>query len=103
MKASSGIGLVALILTIISFFIPFVGFFITWLALVIATIAAFMGDRGLTIATVVLSALKFLITPTMWAGAVLTIPVSIILWLLPIVGLIFRTINTGKAEIKEHS
>ena len=62
MKASSAIGLVALILTIISFFIPFVGFFITWLALIIATVAAFMGDKGLTIATVVLSALKFLIT-----------------------------------------
>ena len=98
MKLSAGIGLAALIVTIIALFIPIVGLFITWLALIIAAIAAFMGDKGLTIATIVLSAVKFVITPTMWAAGMVAILPSAIFWALPIIGMIYSSRKTAAVE-----
>lgn len=55
MKTSSGLGIAALIIAVISLFIPLLGLYSGLVALVVATIAAFFGDKGLTIATVVVS------------------------------------------------
>ena len=98
MKLSAGLGLAALIITAISFFIPFVGFFVTWLALLIAAVSAYMGDKGLTIATIVLATVKFLISPTFWVSGVLTVVPSAILVLLPIAMMVLAGRKTSPAE-----
>lgn len=107
MSLSSGIGLAALIIAVIGIFIPVVGLFIGWFALLIALVAALTGDKGLSIATVVVSALGFaLLTPSLWveAGAssaqgsppVLRI-LTIILLLAPVAGMIL--FSTGKLAL----
>ena len=98
MKLSSGLGLAALIVTVIAFFIPFVSLFITWLALVIAAVAAVVGDKGLTIAAIVLSAVKFMITPTMWAAGLAAILPSAIFWILPICGMVYVSRKTAQTK-----
>lgn len=67
MSIGAGIGLAALIAAVIGAFVPILGLYIGWLALVLAVLAALFGDRGLTIATVCLSAIIFVfLTPTLW-------------------------------------
>jgi len=46
-----GIGIAAIAIAIISCFIPVVTLFAVWLALLLAAIAAFLGDRVLSVAT----------------------------------------------------
>ena len=87
MKLSSRLGIIALILTAISFLIPFFGFLMTWLALVIAAVAALKGDKGLTIATIVLSSVKLVISPTLWMIPFIFVP-NFILLILPICGMV---------------
>ncbi len=60
-------GVLAIIAAVVSFVIPFVGVFVAFAALACAAIAAFLGDKGLTIATLVLCAVKLAISPTFWA------------------------------------
>jgi len=70
MKASSGLSLVGLILSFIGIFIPFLGLFIAWIGLGFATIGAYMGDKGLAIATSLLCAVVFMfLSPTLWLEA----------------------------------
>ncbi|MEM9378126.1 MAG: hypothetical protein AAGA72_18060 [Pseudomonadota bacterium] len=64
---SKGFGIAALVLGIIGFFLPLVGLFVSWFALVCATVSTFYGGRGMAIATVIISAVAFLLTPTLWA------------------------------------
>ena len=67
MKASTGVGIAALSLAIIGAILPIIGLWIGWVALIICFIAALMGEKGLTIATVILSAVVFLfLTPSLW-------------------------------------
>lgn len=59
------LGISAFMLLLISMPIPFVGTYVTFLALVIATFAALAGETVLTITTVILSAIKvYLLSPT---------------------------------------
>ena len=70
MSLGAGIGLAALIIAGIGMWMPIIGLFIGWLALVVACFAALCGDKGFSIATVVLSAFAFWIfTPSLWIEA----------------------------------
>ncbi len=55
MKTASGIGIAALVVAIVSLLIPIYGLYTGLLALLLACVAAYMGDKGLVIATVILS------------------------------------------------
>jgi hypothetical protein len=70
MNGKTGIALAGLIIAIIGAFTPVVGLYIGWLALLIVTVSGFMGERGLTIATLVISLFAFLfLTPSLWIEA----------------------------------
>lgn len=70
MKASTGFSLAALIFAIIGAFTPIVGFWIGVLALGLAAVGGYLGDRGLTIATISVSIVAFLfMTPMLWIEA----------------------------------
>lgn len=66
-----GLGIAALILILLGMFIPFIGIFITWLALALATVAALSGDRTFSIATGVIGIVGVIFfSPLLWvAGA----------------------------------
>lgn len=115
MKASTGVGIAGLSLAIIGAVLPIVGLWIGWVALIIVFVAALMGERGLTIATVILSAVVFLfLTPSLWltgslevvtpegqysepAVPQIALAVSIVLLIAPIVGMIL--FSTGKLAL----
>lgn len=63
-------GISALVLGIIGFFLPFVGIFISWIALVCATLSTLSGGRAYAIVTVIISAVAYLLTPTLWAESI---------------------------------
>jgi hypothetical protein len=71
-----GLGIAGLVIAIISIFIPVVGIFTGWAALVFVAIAAIAGETPLTIAVVAISAVNYLFfSPSLWiatAGANLT-------------------------------
>ena len=70
MNTASGLGVAALIVAILGAFTPIIGLYIGWAALVIACFSAFLGDKGLTIATVIVSsAVFFFLTPSLWINA----------------------------------
>jgi hypothetical protein len=68
-----GLGIAALVIAIISIFIPIVGVFTGWLALILAAVGALAGDVVFTVAVVAISAVSYIfLSPTMWlatAGA----------------------------------
>lgn len=67
MKIGTGIGIAGLVLALIGAVTPFVGLYVGWVALLVVCIAALFGDKGLTIATVILSAIVFVfLTPSLW-------------------------------------
>lgn len=67
MKAGTGVGIAGLVVALVGAFMPIVGLYIGWVALLIVCIAALLGDRGLTIATVVVSVVAFIfLTPSLW-------------------------------------
>ena len=62
---SKGLGIAAFVFLLISFPIPIVGNYITFLAILLVTGAALAGDKTWTIAVTVISAVKlFLLSPT---------------------------------------
>lgn len=68
---AKGMGIAALVLAIIGALMPVIGLIIGWIGLIAATMSAFLGGRGLPIATIVISAVAFLfLTPSLWAEAV---------------------------------
>ncbi len=103
-----GFGLSGLIVAILSFFIPVYGIFIGWLGLALVTIAALSGERGLTIATVILSVVNYMLfSPMLWVaetGAGLSgvpgfvLPTFLIV-AAPIVGIILNA--TGKFALSQ--
>jgi len=105
MKTGTGIGIAALIIAVVGMFLPVIGLFVSWIALIIACFAALFGDRGLTIATVIVSVVGFIIfTPSLWAtitvNGVATSPsnvlrlITLILVVAPIVCIILNA--TGR-------
>jgi hypothetical protein len=64
-----GLGIAALVIAIISIFIPAAGIFIGWLALILVTIAALVGEVGLTVAVVAASFINYVfMSPRQSAG-----------------------------------
>ena len=55
-----GFGIAALVLAIAAIFIPLYGLFIIWLALILASVAAFSGERPLSIASLALGVVNLL-------------------------------------------
>jgi len=64
-----GIGIAALVIVIVSFVVPFIGNFVAYFALVIASIAALMGEKTFAIATTVIAFAKmFFMSPLLMAS-----------------------------------
>lgn len=62
-----GLAIGALALSIFGAVAPVVGLYIGWIALLLACGAALFGDRGFTIATVIISLVAFaFLTPSLW-------------------------------------
>jgi hypothetical protein len=115
MKASIGIGIVGLVMAFVGAFTPGIGLYIGWLALAIVSISALMGERGLTIATVIISVFTFLfLTPSLWfaeglravavsAGAPpaitgrILLPITVVMLAAPVLCIILNA--SGKAAL----
>ena len=118
MKVGTGIGIAALIIAIMGGLMPVVGLYVGWVALALACVAALFGDKGLTIATVIVSALVFIfLTPSLWvaegvramaigsgAPAEMTkrigLPISLIMLAAPVVCIFLR--SSGKLVLGAH-
>ena len=67
MSIGAGFGLAAILAAIIGAFVPVIGLFIGWTALLLATVGALCGDKGFAIATTLISAVVFFfLTPSLW-------------------------------------
>ena len=86
-KSALALGIIAVVLAAIGFFVPGIGPFIVFVALILASIAAFLGEKPLTIATLVVGIVNLFLSPTLLANPFLLIP-YIILLPLTIIGLI---------------
>ena len=99
MNLSTGLGIAAIIIAVIAFFVPLAGLFIGWVALLIACGAALYGDKGLSIATAVVCAINFFfLTPAMWVGGALLVIPSLILCLAPIGTIVYMTRKQASQE-----
>ena len=68
-----GLGIAALCFAIIGAFMPVVGLYVGWIALLLASAAALFGQRGLAVATAIISAVVFVfLTPSLWMTQGLT-------------------------------
>jgi hypothetical protein len=107
---AKGLGIAGLVISIISIFIPVVGIFTGWLALVLVVFAALAGDVAFTIAVVAISTVNYMfLSPMLWlatAGANMNpgpgspnvlVAVTVILLAAPIIALILRA--TGKVVL----
>ena len=104
-----GLGIAGLVISIISIFIPIVGVFTGWLALILVTVGALAGDVVFAIAVVAISVVSYtFLSPTMWitvAGSNTTpelgpnVPliVTVILIVTPVVAIVLRA--TGKVVL----
>jgi hypothetical protein len=101
-----GLGIAALVVSIISIFIPLYGIFLGWLALLVVLFAALAGDITFTIAVVVISVINYIfLSPSLWivaAGAHLNpkqsssaslIGLTAVLVIVPMVALILRQVG----------
>ena len=106
MSIGAGFGLAGIIAAIAGAFVPVIGLFIGWAALALATIGALCGDKGLAIATSLISAVVFFfLMPTLWidyavgdqnpsgSGGLLVF-VSMLLLAAPIVGVFLHSSGT---------
>jgi hypothetical protein len=104
-----GLGIAALVIAILSIFIPLYGIMTGWIALVLATLSALAGDRTFAVAVSAISLVAYVfLSPLMWmanAGANLQenstknllIIISIVLVAAPVVGIILNV--SGKLGI----
>ncbi len=97
---AKGFGIAAVIVVLISFFLPVIGVFTTGLAMVFAAIGALAGDRVWATVTALIAAVSiFFFSPTVWvllaapddgSGNKTTVTVVIIAFLaLPFLAMIF--------------
>jgi hypothetical protein len=94
---AKGLGIAALVISILSIFVPVVTLYVVWLALALAAVAGFLGDRVFPIASLVICLVNIVfLSPLTWAalagesmsgGFFLKIG-TIIMFIAPIVGLI---------------
>ena len=100
---AKGLGIAALVISILSIFIPVVSLYIVWLALILATIAAIFDAKTLTIATFAICLVNVLfLYPTTWtalvgermAGSFFLKAFTITLFIAPIAGLIYGSMRS---------
>ena len=97
---AQGLGIAAIIIAVLSYFVPVVGIAGTGIAMLLATVAALAGDKGLTIATVVLGAVNtFLFSPAVWVwiaadDTIAFVTVIVVVLALPLVGMFLH--SSGK-------
>lgn len=117
MRLCTGIGIAALVIAILGIFIPLVGLFVGWIALAVACIAALCGDKGLTIATVIVSVVAFVFfTPSLWLDYLgyeadiatvggtyspILIPITIVMLIAPVVSIIL--FSTGRLALTKNA
>jgi hypothetical protein len=105
---SKGLGIAALVIGILSIIIPVISLYVVWLALILATITALAGDKTFSIATFAICLVNVLfLSPMTWlalkgeelaGGSFLSVG-TFILFLAPIVGLVFTIVRRKKPLI----
>lgn len=99
-----GLGVGAIIVAILAIFVPVVTIYVVWGALVLATMAALMGDKVSPIATVMISIVNVLFMSPMTlmalkgeneSGGSMYMILTIVLAIAPIVGMV---VYTNKAQ-----
>lgn len=108
---SKGLGIAALVLGILSIFVPVVSLYVVWLALILATVAAVAGDKTFSIATFTLCLINILfLSLATWmalageklSGGSFLKAGTVILFIAPIGGLIFA-VTQGKKKQQARS
>jgi hypothetical protein len=96
-----GFGIAALVIVLISYPIPLIGPYIAFLGLLLAAGAALGGDKPLTVASVLLAAVKlYLITPSWMLSMKLSggaAFITFVLLVLPVGLMIFRQMSAPRA------
>ena len=105
---SKGLGIAALVIGVLSIIVPMVSLYVVWLALILATIAAITGDKTFSIATFVICLVNVLfLSPATWmalageemAGGSFLKAGTIVLFLAPIAGWIYRMLQSKKKPV----
>jgi hypothetical protein len=99
-----GFGIAAMVVVFFSYGIPFIGAYVTFIGLLLATVAALGGDKPFTIAAAALGAVKlYLITPT-WlivmkqSSGFATL--TLVMVALPIAALILRQVMSNPSTTR---
>lgn len=90
-SGGTGLAIAAVILAILSLFVPLFGVFIAWLALALVAIASLGGERALTVVTVAIAGFSsFMNPPFLVAGTFGSdyAMLSVFLICLPLVGIV---------------
>jgi hypothetical protein len=104
-----GLGIAALVVAILGIFVPVVTIYVVWLALILAALAGFLGDKAFPIASLLVCLINILfLSPMTWAalaserigGGYGLLVTTIILFIAPIAGLMIgamkaKTVSRG--------
>ena len=99
-----GLGVAALVIVGVSFFVPFLGPYMNFVGLLLATAAVAFGERSLTIAVVAISVPKLLFMSLSWLAMMHAQGndwVKVFTWImlaLPVVVLVWRHLATNGAS-----
>lgn len=105
-----GLGIGAMVVAILAIFVPVVTIYVVWGALVLATLAALMGDKTFAIVTILISAMNLVfLSPMTWAaiagenigGGNMLFYVTIALFITPIVAMVMNAMHTSTSSTKE--
>lgn len=102
---AKGLGIAALVVSILAIFVPIVTVYVIWLALILAAVSGFMGDKAFPIASLLVCLLNLVFwSPATWiafhgehiqGGSFFRIT-TIILFIAPIAGLIAGIVKMKK-------
>lgn len=104
---AKGLGIAALVLSILAIFVPVITIFVVWLAMILAAVGGFFGERAFAIASVLVSLVNLiLLSPMTWAafagenagGGAFFQTVTVILFIAPIVAMIVGAKKQRKAH-----
>ncbi len=106
---SKGFGIAALVLAILGIFVPIVSIYVVWLALILTAVAAFAGDRSLSIAAFVICLVNVLfLSPATLVefgakqGGSGLATFTVILFVIPLIGFIVKykkkPLTTGEKQ-----
>jgi len=105
-----GLGIGAMIVAILAIFVPVVGIYVVWGALVLATVAALMGDRVYPVVTVIITIVNVVfLSPLILAafsgeeksGESFFFYVTIVLIIAPIATMIISVVTIGNKKEPE--